>query len=54
MIKMIFEGGYIYNMTEGEYKILLTLAGLGTASVMGIVLTAGAFIVIKLRRILKR
>jgi hypothetical protein len=54
MIKMIFEGGYVYNMAESEYKMLLTLAGLGAATVMGLVIAIGAFLTIKIRGILNR
>jgi hypothetical protein len=53
MIEMIFEGGYIYHMAESEYTTLLVLAGLGAATVMGIILTIGVFLVKGLRYILK-
>jgi hypothetical protein len=34
MIEMIFEGGYTYAMAEVEFMQLLTLAGIGAATLM--------------------
>lgn len=53
MIEMIFEGGYTYYMTSGEYMVLLGLAGLGGATVMGMILTIGTLLIRKLIRKIK-
>lgn len=48
MIKMIFEGGYVYDMTSGEYYILLVLAVIGAATVIGAIATIGTLLIKKI------
>lgn len=49
MIKMIFEGGYIYNMTNGEYYVLIAMAVIGVGTVAGGCLTAFGYLSNKIK-----
>jgi len=50
MIEMIFEGGYTYLMTESEYYMLLVLAGLGSATILGSAMMTVAWCIQKIIR----
>lgn len=48
MIEMIFEGGYVYYMTEHEYYLLLGLTGLGVGLVITVCATLETLLVRKI------
>lgn len=54
MIKIIFEGGYTYNMTNGEYQLLLLEAGIGTATIVVGIGAIGYFLTKKIIKSIKK